>query len=79
MKARRLLTPFSRRANKGGLMPQPKLTTRERVARAVQLADSLAHDLEVLGYVPQAQIARDLSDGLYQAQLIRAQRDLAKP
>lgn len=61
-------------------MPRPtKLNRRDRMKRATQSADDLANDLEVLGFPVQAQIARDLSRGLYLAQLDRAQRDLAKP
>jgi len=60
-------------------MPRPQLTRRDRMRRAKELAERLAHDLDVLGFTPQAEVARDLAHGLYQAQLDRAVADLAKP
>lgn len=59
-------------------MQRRELTTRDRMRLAWDLADRLAHELDVLGFAPQAQIVRDVSTGLYQAQLDRATADLAR-
>ena len=59
------------------MTPQPT-TARDRLRRAIVVADELADLLLTLGHEPQSSIVREIREALYHDRLDRAIEDLAK-